>query len=233
MRRSAARAWVLGVTCLTLLAAARPAPAETRRPARAPARKPSPVRTVTPVEPTSEAAEASITTVDLGRRLAALARAPGAVFVVPGTDWRLSVASVAVGTANGDLVISLVPAPNVGTIQIRGRPVLVGRNAWRADRLQVFVDTPLFADRLADWIRQQIRATEPRGLDALFGSNVSFTSTGEGRSASPRVLALGPGIQAGRIEPRSLRVEGSAVRLAASLLVGGDAGGARAGSEPR
>ncbi len=194
--------------------------AETRTSARAAVRKPSAARPIAPPVPASEPAQAAITTAELGRRLAEAARAPGAVFVVPGTDWTLRVASVAVGTANGEVVVSLVPSPNVGTIQIRGRPVLVGRNAWRADRLQVFVDTPLFAASLADWIRQQIRGGEPRTLDTIFGPSAAFTGGSERAPAPPRVLALGPGIQAGRIEPQALYVDAGAIRLAALLVEG-------------
>ncbi len=194
--------------------------AETRASARAAVRNPSATRPTAPPVSASEPAQAAITTAELGRRLAEAAAAPGAVFVVPGTDWTLRVASVAVGTAKGEVVVSLVPSPNVGTIQIRGRPVLVGRNAWRADRLQVFVDTPLFAAPLADWIRQQIRGGEPRSLDAIFGPNAAFTSTGARAQAPPRLLALGPGIQAGRIEPQALFVDAGAIRLAALLVEG-------------
>ena len=184
-----------------------PAPRAKAKPAPAP-----------PEEPATEPVVASTTAAELAQRLAREARAPEAVFEVPGTQWRLRIASVAVSFSGGDVVISLVPEPDIGSIQIRGRPSLVGRNAWRADHLQVSVDTPILAEQLETWIGQQIRGTEPRSLDAIFGPSVAFSSAGGTSGDQPRrVLPLASEIRAGRLEPQALTVEGAAIRLAAEL----------------
>ncbi len=168
--------------------------------------------------PRAAAVVASTSAAELEQRLARAARAPDAVFEVPGTEWRLRISSVAVAIAGGDVVISLVPEPDIGSVQIRGRPSLVGRNAWRAERLRVSVDTPILAEQLESWIGQQIRGTEPRSLDAIFGPSASFTSAAPGASSEPpRVLPLASEIRAGRLEPQALSVEGAAIRLAAEL----------------
>ena len=189
-------------------------PASTTKPATA---KPA-VRTgASPSELRAESVVATTTAAELEQRLGRAARAPEAVFEVPGTEWRLRIASLAVAITSGDVVISLVPDPDVGTIRIRGRPSLVGRNAWRAERLRISVDTPILAEQLETWIGQQIRGTEPRSLDAIFGPSATFTSTLAEGAARPRVLPLVSEIRAGRLEPQSLSVEGAAIRLAAEL----------------
>lgn len=174
--------------------------------------------------PEVEAVVASTGAAELEQRLARAARAPDAVFEVPGTEWRLRISSVAVAITGGDVVISLVPEPDIGSVQIRGRPSLVGRNAWRAERLRVSVDTPILAEQLEGWIGQQIRGTEPRSLDAIFGPSASFTSAAPGANGEPpRVLPLASEIRAGRLEPQALSVEGAAIRLAAELKPGAGA----------
>lgn len=168
--------------------------------------------------PTAEAVVASTSAAELEQRLARAARAPDAVFEVPGTEWRLRISSVAVAISGGDVVISLVSEPDIGAVQIRGRPSLVGRNAWRAERLRVSVDTPILAEQLESWIGQQIRGTEPRSLDAIFGPSATFTSAAPGASGeAPRVLPLASEIRAGRLEPQALSVDGAAIRLGAEL----------------
>lgn len=237
MAERGARAWLAWTGVLALTVAATNAAASSsktsakvgtqpvRKSAATPAPRPgeanatAPPASSGPEQPSStvEPVVARTTAAELEQRLSRAARAPEAVFEVPGTEWRLRIASVAVSIAGGDVLIALVPDPDIGSIRIRGRPNLVGRNAWRADRLQVSVDTPILAEQLESWIGQQIRGTEPRSLDAIFGPNATFTSAGADDARAPRVVPLVSEIRAGRLEPQALTVEGAAIRLAAEL----------------